>query len=311
MSRLIGGRRSAPTPVRLRWILTMISGANPDQLDALAGQFRSAATLLAAAEKQLSAKLVSSPWRGAKADRFRADWSRRYRRDLAAARQFLATGETALRRNAQEQRAASNSRGGATSASAGAVHFAAAIALGGVLARSYSAANQFKDAWETKGFVQTVYKGRRILQMDMTTQKLLLRRSQTVGQYFKGGKLDRGLKGLGLLNVVVHSFKASQAFGEGNVDRGIRESIDVAWAGVGTVFPVVGLMKLAWDSGWWAGTEIAKRQESAFHTSDNTVAYAYARYGSEAMAHRYDGVRGFGNSIVGTGSWIGSRMGRK
>jgi hypothetical protein len=85
----------------------MMYGANPDQLDALAGQFRSAATLLAAAEKQLSAKLVSSPWHGPKADRFRADWSRRHRRDLAAARQFLAAGETALRRNAQEQRSAS------------------------------------------------------------------------------------------------------------------------------------------------------------------------------------------------------------
>lgn len=61
-------------------------------------------------EQHLSRQLAASPWEGERAGAFRADWGRRHRRELVGVAGGLVQAEAALRRNAREQRAASEAR---------------------------------------------------------------------------------------------------------------------------------------------------------------------------------------------------------
>jgi uncharacterized protein YukE len=87
-------------------------GADPDALEELARQCDVAAQRIDTLTRQLNAKLVSTPWHGHGADRFRTDWNRSHRTRLASAAGFLHHARDSLRRQADEQRRASDGGGG-------------------------------------------------------------------------------------------------------------------------------------------------------------------------------------------------------
>lgn len=98
-----------------------VSGADAHQLREAARRFQEAADRLQSSVKSLSA-ITGNPavWRGPDADRFRSEWSAQSVRGLNNATQALREGADALRRNADEQEAASRADGAGAAGSTGA-----------------------------------------------------------------------------------------------------------------------------------------------------------------------------------------------
>lgn len=106
-------------------------GADPEQLDALGAQMGSAADRLESIRQQIGFWLDSSPWHGSDADEFRSDWQHRLQHMLHTAATIALDGAAGVRRNAQQQREASDLGGGATGGAGGGIAWAGLF--GGVL----------------------------------------------------------------------------------------------------------------------------------------------------------------------------------
>lgn len=107
--------------------MTMLYGADVDELRRLAKQFDDGEARLRSALNSLDGPLRSSPWSGPAADRFRSDWTSQHSRSLAAAANLLGEAAVALRRNADQQQSAS-----AVAASSSAASIYSAPTTGGV-----------------------------------------------------------------------------------------------------------------------------------------------------------------------------------
>ena len=92
--------------------MTQMWGADADALDALARQMATAAAHLDTISRRISSQLAGSPWSGADADRFRANWSNRHRAGLRAAADSLVHADRMLTSSAADQRRASDHGGG-------------------------------------------------------------------------------------------------------------------------------------------------------------------------------------------------------
>lgn len=84
-----------------------MTGADAGQLRLLAGRFEQTADALEQTQAALRSHLHASPWNGSDADRFRGDWDTSHRSALAGAALCLRDAAGTLRRNADEQTAAS------------------------------------------------------------------------------------------------------------------------------------------------------------------------------------------------------------
>ena len=82
-------------------------GADIAQLRSLAAQFDRAADQLETCRMAVGGSVRSSPWQGADAVRFRADWDSAHAGRIAAAASLLRTGAQGLRNNADQQEQAS------------------------------------------------------------------------------------------------------------------------------------------------------------------------------------------------------------
>ena len=89
-------------------------GADPDQLDQLAGSFERQAQALDAAAARVRAQIHGSSWRGGAASRFRQDWDSTHMPRLRTTSGSLRSAASNLRRQANEQRRASGIAGGAS-----------------------------------------------------------------------------------------------------------------------------------------------------------------------------------------------------
>jgi len=90
---------------------TINAGANPDDLDHLAARFGQAASTVSSIQRSLNPQIMTAPWQGRSAERFRQNWNGQHRRAFTEAIAFLNKNNADLRRNAQEQRNASNAGG--------------------------------------------------------------------------------------------------------------------------------------------------------------------------------------------------------
>lgn len=98
-----------------------VSGADAHQLRETARRFQEAADRLQSSVKSLTAITGNAAvWRGPDADRFRSEWNAQSVRGLNNATQALRDGAEALRRNADEQEAASRVDGVVSPGSTGA-----------------------------------------------------------------------------------------------------------------------------------------------------------------------------------------------
>jgi uncharacterized protein YukE len=84
-----------------------VHGAAADHLEQLATLFADSSKVLQRASEALSRQLRTSPWEGSGATQFRAEWSRIHRSSLILVAQELAACADGVRRNAREQREAS------------------------------------------------------------------------------------------------------------------------------------------------------------------------------------------------------------
>ena len=84
-------------------------GADVDELNRLADQFKKYAGQISGLEGRLTPRITHTPWRGHGADRFRHDWMQRDRRMLLAAAQALSDAAKLLHDNAKQQDRASSS----------------------------------------------------------------------------------------------------------------------------------------------------------------------------------------------------------
>ncbi len=91
--------------------MVITAGANPDELDALAGTFDAAAGRITAIQRSLNPQINASPWHGRSAEQFRQRWSSEHLRAIRAAIAFLEHNSEGLRHNAQEQRNVSRDGG--------------------------------------------------------------------------------------------------------------------------------------------------------------------------------------------------------
>ncbi len=89
-----------------------IIGANPDDLDRVATRISAAGRQLSVLERQMTAQLYAANWQGGDADMFKNAWNTRHRREIAGAVSWLDDADVALRRNADQQRRASEADGG-------------------------------------------------------------------------------------------------------------------------------------------------------------------------------------------------------
>ena len=89
-------------------------GADADALEALARDMQNASNRLDSISRQLTARLMSSAWDGGDADRFRADWNRKYRGQLRGSVEFLRQAQGHLSSSGAAQRGASQDGGGLT-----------------------------------------------------------------------------------------------------------------------------------------------------------------------------------------------------
>lgn len=99
--------------------MTHMLGADPDVLDNVAAQCGHAAARFDALRTSLGAAVQHAPWHGHSADQFRGSWNHSYARMLLAAAESLRHMQTALHRNAQQQRQASSAAGGTIGSAAG------------------------------------------------------------------------------------------------------------------------------------------------------------------------------------------------
>lgn len=86
-------------------------GADPDELDRIASELKSRAGALAGFGTELGRQLRGTSWQGARADRFRSDWSRTHATAIRSASSFLRSAAVDLARHAAEQRQASSAAG--------------------------------------------------------------------------------------------------------------------------------------------------------------------------------------------------------
>ncbi|MBY5161283.1 WXG100 family type VII secretion target [Salsipaludibacter albus] len=93
-----------------------VLGADPDQLETLAGRFERRASELAGSRSSLTAMLSRVPWVGADADRFRTTWRREQSRHLDLVVDDLRSMAADLRREAADQRSTSGGMQGSGSA---------------------------------------------------------------------------------------------------------------------------------------------------------------------------------------------------
>ncbi len=94
-------------------------GADIAHLRSLATQFDRAADQLETCRMAIGGSVRSSPWQGADAVRFRADWDSAHAGRIASAASLLRTGAQGLRNNADQQEQASAVDGGAGGGSDG------------------------------------------------------------------------------------------------------------------------------------------------------------------------------------------------
>ncbi|MCU1498153.1 MAG: hypothetical protein JWM47_2106 [Acidimicrobiales bacterium] len=88
------------------------SGADVEQLEALAREVEDRSRQLARTRATLTSSLGAAPWNGRHAEVFREQWGREHSRALSAAHLFLHQAGETLRINAQQQRDASSAGGG-------------------------------------------------------------------------------------------------------------------------------------------------------------------------------------------------------
>lgn len=90
-----------------------MDGADADDLDRVANAMITNAGRMAGTSQRIGRTIHSAPWHGRSADRFRQQWNSQHSRALIDASGFLTKGAGTLRRNAQEQRNASEGTSGA------------------------------------------------------------------------------------------------------------------------------------------------------------------------------------------------------
>lgn len=84
-------------------------GADPDELDRVGLRLERAGNQMVARSRRISAALNTAPWRGHNADRFRQEFAGVHAKALADAARFLDDAYETLRRQADQQRRASQS----------------------------------------------------------------------------------------------------------------------------------------------------------------------------------------------------------
>lgn len=127
-------------------------GADVDELERLAVRMAEEARRLDLLGATLSRQLQTTPWRGARSDRFRAEWRTRHIRQLREAAGFLRHGGDVLAHNARQQRHASSAVSGSGHGPSGtsSVSSRPPMSTGGVIAVLLSNphdAQSVLDAW--------------------------------------------------------------------------------------------------------------------------------------------------------------------
>ncbi|HBX79317.1 MAG TPA: hypothetical protein DEG43_16880 [Acidimicrobiaceae bacterium] len=82
-------------------------GADVEQLDRLGAKFKTKAAEVDQIVTQISAQLAGTWWKGADADKFRAEWEGTMRKQLATLRTLLEATAQTVTKQAADQRTAS------------------------------------------------------------------------------------------------------------------------------------------------------------------------------------------------------------
>jgi len=259
-------------------------GMNLAEVQRSAKEFDRAAGTLRSVGKAMDRILPTIPWSGRSVELFKQDWSAS-RKLLTDGAQTMSDLTKTIMRNWQEQSDKSES------ASGSGVRPPIGNSGGGWSGR---------ERFESGLFIATTGDDLRSFIQDFHSLK---KWKGLTGLFHHGSKLKIGP--LAVIGTGWDTFNLFESVGAGNVDGGIRSGIDVGFGLGGMAFPHVGLAKGAWDVGyqigkgidWVFGEKLGGHQ--AFIDSVIIDRYGGQLSSSEAddLAHRYDGVSGFGHYL--------------
>lgn len=285
-------------------------GADPGQLDALARQLDHLAGLLDGRRVWLTGWIEADRfWRGGRANEFRHEWSHRFSPQISHAVGFLHEAVRELHDNANQQRVAS----GEQPHDYGAGGFLGKLfgdVVHGVEGAAAQARQLLHDATEALDVPMLVTgAGALLAQLGL---------SRDLGSTFKGWKslgfdpqwrIGRGIlgpasKALGWAGVGYDGMKIVDDVGQGKNPTGdvISGVIDVA--ATKNIYVAAG--KTSYDVTTWFLTDTKPGREFVDANSSSVVNVgAHQVHGdpytdpraAEQLAHRYDGMSGFGNYV--------------
>ena len=293
-------------------------GSNPDQLDALAARFEAAADELDHLRVRVGSSLHTLGWHGSDGDAFRSQWSGLHQGKLLNAAVAIREAARGLRRNAAEQRSASAADGGGSSVGVGGaggfVRIPGGVGVPGSvslplflsgLVGTYHVAEFVHGGYEAAGFMRVL--GNYQFPLSAQSVKEIAGAARVVGG-------AAGLVGSAFMvaSVAEHLYRFTGSVAQGDVDGTLRHGAELLIDGASTN-PYVAAGRFGWEAGWQTGKLIDHATGLSGTWSSSVCAdHVSANYGSEglspstaaSLAHRYDGVVGFANFGVDTGSML-------
>jgi hypothetical protein len=280
-------------------------GADVGELRQLAGTFENAAAQLSRTRTSIGGNVQSSPWTGPVAFRFRSSWDSQSSTQLAAAADRLSNAAASLRRNAAEQEGAS--------AVSGSVWSLIETSQSDRPGNSLPSLQDFliTEAVSVGGLAVD---GRDYLRALAAGGKF-----STLAQFADGLKDAKLGPALSLISMGFSANDLGVALATGDTSKQISSVLDLAANTAGIFIPGAGL---AWEGGKLIGTGIANGVEQVWDYQGGAVAEgAREMFGnnvdmnnltseqSTQLAHRYDGLGGFGNSITDSINGAGHDLG--
>lgn len=289
--------------------MAQMTGADAEDLERGASSLMNLGKQVGAMRKPLRHQLLTSPWQGQAAERFRHDWDMRHGPALAEAEEYLRRASDQLRSEAAQQRTAADRGGGGRGTPTPAptpYQFPSPVLDGFVRWEPGRKPFNLRDLW------------------DDTTGALNVLELYGIGQRWGNVVLSadafRGLTRIGMVpgwldgaGIVTSAYDLLGSVHEGDRGAVAMGAVGLAISGVALVNPQVRLAKAAFDGGYLIGSKIDEYTGfSDWHSSNVVDGYIARTYGtddltleqSKALATRYDGpvgaVRFAGDSAYDT-----------
>lgn len=287
--------------------MAVTHGMNPDEVERLGRLLQQKADALRQLTAALERSVARTTWTGPVARQFlQGAWPRHRAKLHESARAIHGFGQSALN-NAVEQRRVSDARGGgAGHVRRGPVELPRGIPPLPKAVAGYFTTRSGEEMFDDAKF----WTGLKDLGSFALQAGGIVVTGQAAREMVRAVKVP-GVVGAGVMvaEVGISGKKIAEAIRTGNVDQGVRSSIDVVFS-VASLNPYVAAGKMAWDASWagtmWVDEKLGITDGFSTEVVHSTIV---DRYGTSELTQaqaaeyskRYDGVSGFFNHTIDSG----------